>query len=189
MKDEHLTPHDEALTRWIDGALDPAGRDAFEQRLTDPAAKADAERAMLAASSLGALLREHAPTEREPAYPDFFNSHLLRQIREEKADDARAAAAAPRRAGWFDWLRSPWLSLAGAAAVIVVAGVMLTRPAEAGTRVISVFSPEPNATAHTFVESGAVVIDVEGLETYPDERAVLATAAGAEDEAFIAHSL
>ena len=49
-----------------------------------------------------------------------------------------------------DWLRrAGWLPVA-AAAVLVVTGVMILGGKSERTQVLSVYSPEPNATAHTW---------------------------------------
>jgi hypothetical protein len=174
MKDDPISPTDVQLTRWLDslpGAVPPESLDAQE-----------AERLRAEAESMAALLRRHVPTSVEPPYPEFFNSQLLKKLRDERSGQ-RADTVQGGVGFWAalqSLVRSPWwgAATAGAAAIAVLAMAVL-RPADGGnaatgTRVLSVFSPEPNATAHVATPSklGAVIITVEGLEDYPADRVV-----------------
>ena len=68
---------------------------------------------------------------------------------------------------------------AAATAAAAVVAVATWRPPggepASGTRVLSVFSPEPNATAriHTASDREAVIITLDGLEAFPSDRAVV----------------
>ncbi len=181
MKDQPLTPEEERLTRWLDG-----------QPGAPPPGDADAgawQREKASADALGALLRRHAPLDVEPPYPDFFHSQVMKKLREETDGAARPSRAAAG-ARWFDWLRSPWFSGLAAASAAVLLMVALGPGATAapkGTRVVSVFSPEPNAVA-TAIDSRdvqAVIIDVTGLENYPDDRLIVGLDP-TEEEALVA---
>jgi anti-sigma factor RsiW len=175
MKDEPLSPAEEKLTRWIDGTLSEADARAFEQELAADPARASFAREKTEAAALRALLREHLPTDREPPYPDFFNSQILRKIRAEMdpvtADPGREGVLTAIR----KWLRSPWLIGAAAAAVIACLAIVSLAGPSHRTRVLSVYSPEPHAIAHSFYASdaSAVVIDVEGLDAYPAQREIV----------------
>ena len=183
MKEETLNAEDEKMTRWIDGALSEPERAAWEAGLSEPARHARMSQELTASRQLGALLRGHLHGQNDPPYADFFNSQILKRIRtdrQESAVPARPSAAA----GWLSWLRAPWLAgLAGATAILLALAVSHLRPEKEGTRVISVFSPEPNAFAKTFISDGmAVVIDVEGLETFPADRQVVALTDSEEED-------
>jgi|GEM_PF-1360352 len=172
MKDHHLSDRDEQLTRWLDevpGALPPDDLDPTE-----------ATREKAATAAVAALLRRHVPASAEPPYPDFFNSQVLKKIRDDQPGDIDVRAH-PAGASWFPlrvWLRSPWLAGATTATAVITAVLMLqprdTGTMASGTRVLSVFSPEPNAIAHAIRtrDGSAVIITVDGLEDYPDHRTV-----------------
>jgi hypothetical protein len=173
MKDDPLTSSEVQLTRWLDhapGAVPPENLDPRE-----------AARLRADAASVAELLRRHVPTSVEPPYPDFFNSQLLRKIRQEQAHELPQPTA---RSGGF-WsslaglLRSPWVAAGATAAVTILAVATLRSPggvdASTGTRVLSVFSPEPNATARVQAtrDQGAVIITLDGLEAFPADRNVV----------------
>jgi len=173
MKDDPISQTDAQLTRWLDhtpGAIPPENMDPREAARL----RADAE-------AVATLLRRHVPTSVEPPYPDFFNSQVLKKIRDDEG--GAHAASAPATGGIWStlgsWLRSPWLAGAATAAVVIAAMTALQSPGDgepaSGTRVLSVFSPEPNATAHVLTARGreAVIITVDGLEAFPDDRAVV----------------
>jgi anti-sigma factor RsiW len=172
MKDPDLNDRDATLTRWIDGALTSAERAEFESMLTDPGQRRSADLEKQVIESLRSLLREHVPASVEPPYPDFFNSQVLKRIRDEQLQ----ALSRKQTGNWFEWLRRAWFpALSAAAAVITVLAFVNIRREPTGTRVISVFSPEPDAvaTAVAAPDAGAVIIDVQGLETYPSDRQVV----------------
>jgi len=171
--DPSATRQDLELTRWIDQLPDappPAGMDLSE-----------ATRHRAATQAVAALLRQHAPTRLEPPYPDFFNTQLLKKIRDEQA------VAAPRPAApaatWFSslarWLHNPWLT-GGATAALTTAAIFSLQPAPGssmatGTRVLTVFSPEPNAITRVIPapDQSAVIISLDGLEPVPADRQVV----------------
>jgi hypothetical protein len=172
MKDPDLNDRDATLTRWIDGALTSAEHAEWESVLSDPTQRQSADLEKQATESLRRLLREHVPATVEPPYPDFFNSQVLKRIR----DDQIRALSREQKGGWFEWHRRSWFpALTAAAAVITVLAFVNIRREPTGTRVISVFSPEPDAmaTAVAAPDAGAVIIDVQGLENYPSDRQVV----------------
>jgi hypothetical protein len=173
MKDDPLTSAEVQLTRWLDhtpGAIPPENLDPRE-----------AARLRADAASVADLLRRHIPSSVDPPYPDFFNSQLLRKIRHEQAPEL--APPASRSGGIWSMLagllRSPWVATGATAAVTILAVATLRSPggveAATGTRVLSVFSPEPNATARVQAtrDEGAVIITLDGLEAFPADRNVV----------------
>lgn len=168
MNEPELTPQEERLTRYLDGQLDEAARAELEREIgAEPA-----ERQRQAAEDLRRLLRAQVEDADVP-YPDFFNSHLLKKIREEQA-----AGATGRRRGLvplFGWLRSPWAAAAAAAAVLAVVGLVQTGSAGEHTRTLLVYSPEPQAVTDSYYskDAGAMIVDVRGLPELPDDRRIV----------------
>ena len=174
MKDEPISPQDSQMTRWIDALPDaplPEGLNIDE-----------ASRERAAAAAVAALLRQHVPLRQDPPYPDFFNAQVLKKIRDEEALLERAPTTR-QAASWRDvlgqWLRTPWMTGATAAACTAVAIFAINpRPldeASSGTRVLTVFSPEPNTTTRvmTAADQSAVVVSVDGLPAFPSDRLVV----------------
>jgi hypothetical protein len=174
MKDEPISPQDSQMTRWIDALPDAPLPEGVDRET------AACERA--AAAAVAALLREHVPLRQEPPYPEFFNTQVLKKIRDEEMLLERAPATrdAPSwRAVLGQWLRTPWMTGATAAACTAVAIFAINpRPhdeATSGTRVLTVFSPEPNTTTRvmTAADHSAVVVSVDGLSAFPSDRLVV----------------
>ena len=172
MHDQPLSPAEDQLTRWLDrtpGAIPPENLSPDE-----------ADRLQADTAALTSLLRTHMPVSTEPPYPDFFNSQILKKIRDEQAMAASPARQpGALRAALTAWLRRPWLAAAATASFALFAAASwyrIDRAADAsGTRVLSVFSPEPDAVARiqTASNHAAVIITVEGLEAFPSERMVV----------------
>jgi hypothetical protein len=174
MKDPDLNDRDATLTRWIDDTLTAAEHARWENSLSDPEQRRMADQEKQAAESLQRLLREHVQLGLEPPYPDCFNSQVLKKIRDDQL--RLLSQRETRGANWLARLRRPWLpALTAAAAVVTMLALVTIRKEPSGTRVISVFSPEPDATATAVVapEAGAVIIDVQGLENYPSDRQIV----------------
>ncbi len=172
MKHDPISSTEVELTRWIDnqpGAMPPENLDPRETAKL----RADAE-------AVAALLRKYVPASVEPPYPDFFNSQLLKRVRDEHQPEP---AAAPAKAGFFSnlaaWLSNPWMASAATAAIAVSAALWWASAGAGeragGTRVLSVFSPEPNATTHVLParDHTAVIVTVDGLEPFPDDRPII----------------
>jgi len=175
MNDDPLSRTEAQLTRWIDnapGAIPPENMDPREATRL----RADAE-------AVAALLRQHVPTSVEPPYPEFFNSQILKHVRDSQPAGASARSDGSARSwlqqtlGWLTGHRG--LALAATAGLVALALTATQwergRPTAGGTRVVSVFSPEPNATARIqeSASHGAVIISIDGLEAFPDDRAVV----------------
>lgn len=173
MNDDPISHTEAQLTRWLDNAPGATPPENMNPRET-ARLRADAE-------AVAELLRKHVPTSVEPPYPDFFNSQVLKKIRDESSHEPAAAAgnSSPLWLALSAWLRSPWLVGGATAAIAVLAVATLRSPGgsgpETGTRVLSVFSPEPNATAHVLAgqDQGAVIVTVDGLEDFPGDRDVV----------------
>ncbi|MFN0126801.1 MAG: hypothetical protein ACKV19_08980 [Verrucomicrobiales bacterium] len=167
---DSLSANEIQLTRWIDdvpGAAPPEDLDPGESAQL----RAEAE-------AVAALLRSHVPSSVDPPYPDFFNSQILKKIREVEQPGTATRESPSFWTMLGTWWRSPWL--ASAATAVLVAAAILWRPASSGgmadgTRVLSVFSPEPQATARVIAtrDHSAVIISVDGLEPFPDDRVVV----------------
>lgn len=172
MHEDPLSHTEVQLTRWIDkapGAIPPES--------LDPAAAA---RLRADAESVAELLRKHVPTSVEPPYPEFFNSQILKHIRDSQPAAASGRTGSSWIQGILDLLRGhPGFALAATAGLVAVALTANhwagSAPAPAGTRVVSVFSPEPNATARIQESASheAVIISVDGLEAFPADRVVV----------------
>lgn len=173
MQDDPISHTESQLTRWLDnvpGAMPPENLNPQEAARL----RADSE-------AVAALLRRYVPSSVEPPYPDFFNSQVLKKIRDHQGGEHPVGGRVTDTL-WSmlsSWWRSPWLAGAATAAVVIAAVATLRSSGSAdlasGTRVLSVFSPEPNATAHVLPSSdhGAVIITVDGLEAFPDDRLIV----------------
>lgn len=171
----------ELIHRYLDGELDPAARADFEGRLT---AEPELRRETDQMDRLAAVLRQQSPAA-DPPYPDFFNSHLLRQIEQEQA--APPVAPASRGAG-FAWLRLPWLVAAGATALAVFSLIRGDGPPGSTidphrTAVVSTYAPDPGIGSTVFFadDAGATVIELTGLDDIPDEQVVTGRDLGSHD--------
>lgn len=159
--------------RWLDAEMPAAERAAFEQRLeTDPALRAETE----SARQLSQLLKQGLPAEMPVPHADFFNSQIQVRLAQMEADERRAAPAP--RASWIEWLRSPWLFGATAAALLAV--LLLPRaesPATSArdTLVTSIYAPNPSIVVSSFhsEEADATVVMLEGLEELPADRKIV----------------
>jgi len=162
---------EELLTRWMDDAL---GEEELRELQPIIEAHPELEREREEYARIRAGMREVMPPDREPPYPEFFNSHLECKVRE-----AMRSAAKP---GWrgISWGRLVgwWLAPAATAAVVIafLAGMKVGRPAAmpgaASLKPVppTVYSPMGGvrAEAHLDDELDATVIVLSGLEELSD---------------------
>jgi len=160
------------LTRWLDGVMSDAERSAFEQHLAeDPTLSREAN----ALKSLRADLRTHLPAEMNVPYGDFFNSQIQVRLAQEESrrvsDSAHSSAAK-----LLQWLKKPWLALAGTAAATAVLTVALLRTPDADSysRILSSYTPDIRVEARSFHDDAAqaTVLVLDGLDEVPAERKV-----------------
>ncbi len=159
--------------RWLDTEMPAEERAAFEQQLAaDPALRAEAE----SARQLSQMLKNGLPAEMPVPHADFFNSQIQVRLAQMESDERRAAPAP--RASWIEWLRSPWLF--GAAAAAMLAVLLLPRaappaPSVRDTLVMSIYAPNPKILVNSFHshEADATVLLLEGLEDLPADRKIV----------------
>jgi anti-sigma-K factor RskA len=160
-----MKPSEEQWNRWIDGDLSPEEAAAMEA-----AALRDADLGGDPAffSQLSQDLKQTYPAERSPPFPDFFNSHLQKQIR-----DLREAPVAKERPSWWpDWFRLSWAMPLAAAAAVVLA---LTQIGLFGGRtsgdsqIVSAYTPDDSVRALIKFddEAHAMVVRLEGIDKLP----------------------
>jgi anti-sigma factor RsiW len=177
---------EELLTLWMDEALSPDDRRELEPYLVEhPELEAEREEYLRLRNELRSVLS----AEVEPPYPDFFNTHLMRQIREEERQERvveRAAAA-----GMWGWLK-PWLAPAAAAAVVAsfIAGKEFGGTKENAVAVVPtaevapvVYSSLSTVDVRTWEspDEGVTVIVLEGLDEIPSSVDLMKTTAALED--------
>ena len=166
---------EQLITLFVDGRLSDDEKAEWEKAVAeDPSLREQAE----AASEIANLMRSEIPASQEPPYPEFFNSQVLKRIRDEAADPSAPEADAPSPFsldGVLSWIRSP-LTLA-AAAVIVLSFVVKNLLAPPGT-VISdrtivqaVYAPDAGVEVSTTFDEGAsaCVILLDGLAAIPED--------------------
>ena len=174
-----MKPSDEQWNLWIDGALSAEEADAVEA-----AAREDAEMRGDPAifSRLSEDLRRTFPAERTPPFPDFFNSHLQKQLR----DFQEGAPEGKRPAWWPDWFRLSWAVPLAAAAVVVLAlmqiGLFGGR-ATGGSQIVYAYTPDESITAVTSFNrsANAMIVRLKGMEPLPEGFDLIL--AGAEEAA------
>ena len=161
---------EELLTRWIDGVLSEAEQREWESYL---AGHPELETEREAFQTVRAELRAAVPAKVEPPYPDFFNAHLERLIRESRSAVGEEAKPAPGVWRMLSW----WLAPAAAAALVLAffLGMQIGGPqdggleASVGGSVPAVYSPiaSVEAAAVTDKSFGGTVIVLEGLDAIP----------------------
>ncbi|MDE0826196.1 MAG: hypothetical protein OSA48_05240 [Akkermansiaceae bacterium] len=181
---------EELLTLWMDDGLSSAEREELAPYLAKhPELEAEREEYVRLRDELRSVLPEHV----EPPYPEFFNKHLMRQIREEERMERIPAVA--EVSGMWSWMRY-WMVPAAAAAVVVafLAGKeMGDRPAGAvattsgagytGELAPGVYSAISSVDVTTWEDpdAGSTVIVLDGLEDIPSSVDLLKTTASLEE--------
>jgi hypothetical protein len=174
--DENLTPEQERLTRWIDQALEPEEERALEAS-AEGLGNAQDEKAQ--AEAVGQLLRRHLPPSLDPPYPDFFQSQILKRIREAEAPSPKAKASGSFWQAIWGWFRSPVVAAATAAVTVAALAWFGWRPSGLGdpvgaSQVVSAFSPELNVHTKSYYseEAQATIIELEGLAPVSDAETI-----------------
>ncbi len=176
------TTDEQELTRWLDGMMTATESQAFEVRLqADPVMNAEAQ----AMKQLCGQVHEHFPRMADVPHPDFFNSQIQERIRElDLADLRKQETARP----WLHWLRQPWLSVAGATAVLLLVGVAVFQKdiaSESATTVNNMYAPDSQIQARAYhsAEADATVVVLEGVEEIPADKDVVSYKADELDHA------
>jgi hypothetical protein len=115
-------------------------------------------------------LKEVFPSEKTPPFPDFFNSHIQKQIRD--LSEAAAPSRRARPAWWPDWLRLSWAVPLGAAAVVLVTLMQIGLiGGRTGSQITYAYTPDDSVTAITDFDEGAnaMVVRLEGMEPLPED--------------------
>jgi len=161
---------EELLTRWMDDGLSDEELRELEPVLTEHP-ELHEERADYA--RLREELRTAVPSEIEPPFPDFFNSHLERLVREE----GRGVDKTRQSEGAFNRLWIWWMAPAAAAAVVMafLLGMKSAQPANHGGMVDAaagseVYSPLAEVSTEVILdrESDSTLLVVEGLAPLAD---------------------
>ena len=163
---------EELLTRWMDDGLSDEELRELEPVLTEHP-ELHEERADYA--RLREELRTAVSSEIEPPFPDFFNSHLERLVREEGRGVDKTDSR--RREGAFNRLWIWWMAPAAAAAVVMafLLGMKSAQPANQGGMVDAaagsgVYSPFAEVSTEVILdrESDSTLLVVEGLAPLAD---------------------
>lgn len=178
---------EELLSLWMDDALDEEARQELDSHLAkNPGLEREREEYLRLRDELRAVLPAHV----EPPYPDFFNTHLERLIREEEAAEVAQVGRANTKGLWPRmrlWL-APGMAAAVAVVVAFLAGMRVGAPAggelvvRSASMVPAVYSPisTVNVRAWEDQEVGVTVIVLDGLEEIPSSVDLLQTTVGVE---------
>lgn len=180
---------EELLTLWMDDALGSAEREELAPYLAKhPELEAEREEYVRLRDELRSVLPDHV----EPPYPDFFNTHLMRQIREEERVGSKPVEF---QSGMWNWMR-PWLAPAAAVAVVAAflagkemgGGSEMAGGAKAGDGSSSEVAPgvysaisSVDVTTWEDLDAGTTVIVLNGLEDIPSSVDLLKTTASLEE--------
>ncbi|MBP7951146.1 MAG: hypothetical protein KA004_15960 [Verrucomicrobiales bacterium] len=165
-------PPEELLTRWIDGNLSPGEQANLQREL---ARQPDWPGEKAAAEEIGHLLRRELSAQQEPESPEFFTAQIMRQIHQEGVQVPTHSA---KRNSVFHWLKSAWMVPLATAAAMVVVGVITLRQVSPRESFAMPYTPDPSVTATLRIDdsAGATVINLEGLESIPDDHEIKAFA-------------
>ncbi|NNC88802.1 MAG: hypothetical protein HKN82_10130 [Akkermansiaceae bacterium] len=171
---------EELLTRWLDDVLTGEERAEMEPLLKE---HPEWEREREEFLQMRATLRAEIPAEEEPPYPDFFNAHLERLVRERRG---AVAPSGDERPGFWATLRW-WLAPAAAGAMLLafLAGMQIRDPGSEGPPLaanimpaVYTYTPVASVKATTMEDAslGGTVIVLDGLEAIPDSVDLFQTA-------------
>ena len=166
MNDER---REELFTRWLDDKLSAEELREWETYLENHPELLEERTDYL---SVRADLQKAIPADVEPPYPDFFNTHLERLIKEA----SRTEQPVEQKRGAINRLWLWWMAPAATAAVVFafLLGMKSARQdamgvvdAAAGSEV---YSPLTNVSTEVIVdkESDATLLVVEGLDPLTD---------------------
>lgn len=147
---------EELLTRWLDDALTSDEQLELESLLeSHPELRNDREEQL----KIREQLRSVIPSEVEPPYPDFFNTHLERLVK----DTMREPKVEKSKPGLRLWT---WWMAPVAAAVVVAAFIAGMKSNPMSGSVTEVYSPLSNVSATVMEdeELEATLIVVDGLD-------------------------
>jgi len=168
---------EELITRWMDDGLSDEELRELEPVLAE---HPELHEERVDYARLRKELRAAVPSESEPPFPDFFNSHLERLVRKEergmdKIDSRRSEGAFNRLWVW-------WMAPAATAAVVAafLLGVKSAQPANQGGMVDAaagseVYSPLAEVSTEVILdrESDSTLLVVEGLAPLADADLVI----------------
>ena len=172
----NTNPDEVRLARWLDDELLGEELASFEAWVADHpehfAAREEIRR-------WKGMVASAIPAGEEPPYADFFNTRVMRQIRESEA--VASAAPVPRRFSW----RSLLMPVAACAGMLVafqlglrmhgepvgrMAGRQAPAPLAAAQPTPVVYVPEKGVKAEYFTseDASATVIVLNGVDAIPD---------------------
>lgn len=167
---------EEDLLRWADGLLEGERLDEVSKHLTaHPSLRAELEDFEL----VGKALREEIPAQQEPPYHDFFNTRIMRAVRDQQMAHYAEVARQPSLFEKLHWLVLP--ITAGALALAFVAGMKMAPIATSGPKSLaqsknvevqpSVYLPLSSLQANvvTSPDHEVNLIVLDGLKAIPDE--------------------
>lgn len=163
---------EELLTRWMDDALSAEEVRELEPVLADHP-ELNEERAEYI--KLRDELRASIPAEVEPPYPDFFNTHLERLVREARQDEGEKKNAASGLGRLWLW----WMAPAATAAVVMAFLLgMKNAPSPTPAGLVNatsseIYSPLTTVKTREVLDDDATLIVVEGLDDLDDQDLVI----------------
>jgi len=160
---------EQELSRWLDGEMSAAEVSRFEARLqADPVMHAEAE----AMKQLCFQVKTHFPRITDVPHADFFNSQIQERISEQ--DHPQQEKTSP----WLRWLLRPWVILAGATALVLLAGLTVFQAdpdSDTATTLLNTYAPDATIQTRTFHsnDANATVLELDGVEEIPADSNVV----------------
>ena len=160
---------EQELTRWLDGEMSATEVSRFESRLqADPVMHSEAQ----AMKQLCFQVKTHFPRIADVPHADFFNSQIQELISGQ--DQPRQEHASP----WLRWLTRPWVILAGATALLLLAGLTVFQAdpdSDTSTTLLNTYAPDATIQPRTFHsnDANATVLELDGVEEIPADSNVV----------------